>query len=227
MERSGIFEFTEEHGCLENADPGKVSQRACERGSQQLGTLGSGNHFIEVQQVAEIYNAQAAHVMGINEPGQVLVLIHTGSRGFGHQVCTDYVKLFDTVSKEYGITLPDRQLACAPVNSGEGQDYLVAMACAANFAWANRQCIAHWVRQSFQAILGIQPDELGMEQIYDVAHNMAKLEEHTVMAINSGFAYIEKGLRVPFRRNIKVFPVHIKISDSRLLFPGVWGVIHM
>lgn len=217
------IEFTEEHGCLENAGTGKVSQRACERGSQQLGTLGSGNHFVEVQQVAEIYNAQAARVMGIYELGQVLVLIHTGSRGFGHQVCTDYVRLFDTVSKKQGITLPDRQLACAPVNSDEGQDYLAAMACAANFAWANRQCIAHWVRQSFQAILGIQPDELGMEQVYDVAHNMAKLEEHTVDGDKLRVCVHRKGATRAFPPQHKDIPRAYQGIGQPVIIPGDMG----
>ena len=136
------------------ADPGKVSDRAKKRGMPQLGTLGSGNHFLEVQVVREIYDAEAASAMGITHAGQVLMLIHTGSRGLGHQVCDDYLRVMGEAVRRYGIVLPDRQLACAPVESEEGQDYLAAMACAANFAWANRTCIAHWVRDSFSQVFG-------------------------------------------------------------------------
>ncbi len=171
---------TEESGCIKGANPDKVSKKAKQRGIPQLGTLGSGNHFLEVAVVAEIYNRDAAKVMGINEVGQVLVWIHTGSRGFGHQVCTDYVALLGQAVKRYGISLPDRQLACAPVQSPEGKDYLEAMAGAANYAWTNRQCITHWTRESFMKVFGKSRKELGLEQIYDVAHNIAKIEQHTV-----------------------------------------------
>jgi len=171
---------TEEQGCLKRANPDKVSSRAKKRGVPQLGTLGSGNHFLEVDVVEEIYDQEAATAMGIIGHGQVLVLIHTGSRGFGHEVCSNYVSLLGEAVKRYDISLPDRQLACAPVNSPEGQDYLQAMACAANYAWTNRQCIAHWTRESFVKVFGKSQRELGMEQIYDVAHNIAKLEEHSI-----------------------------------------------
>jgi tRNA-splicing ligase RtcB len=171
---------TEENGSLKGANPDKVSSKAKSRGIPQLGTLGSGNHFLEVAVVDEIYNRDAARVMGIDDAGQVLVLIHTGSRGFGHQICTDYVALLGNSVKRYGINLPDRQLACAPVRSKEGQDYLAAMACAANYAWTNRQCITHWTRETFAQVFGKSWRELGMEQVYDVAHNIAKIEEHQV-----------------------------------------------
>ena len=146
------------------------------RGADQLGTLGSGNHFLEVQRVAKIIDPQAAEVFGLRQD-QVTVLIHSGSRGFGHQVCSDYVRTMDAVQARYRITLPDRQLACAPLSSPEGRRYLAAMACAANFAWGNRAVLAHRVRESIAAILGPNVAE-GTRQVYDVAHNVAKLETH-------------------------------------------------
>ncbi|MDD5648066.1 MAG: RtcB family protein, partial [Dehalococcoidia bacterium] len=148
------LDVTEEQGCMEMADPDKVSDRAKKRGMPQLGSLGSGNHFLEVQVVREIYDQTAAAAMGITREGQVLMMIHTGSRGLGHQVCDDYLRLMGGAVRKYEIALPDRQLACAPVQSDEGRDYLAAMACAANYAWANRLCIAHWVRESFTKVFG-------------------------------------------------------------------------
>lgn len=170
------IEHTESEGCLQGADPRTVSERARVRGAGQLGTLGSGNHFLEVQRVAKIMDPDAAAAFGLRND-QVTVLIHSGSRGFGHQVCTDYVRTMDAVQARYRITLPDRQLACAPLSSPEGQRYLAAMACAANFAWGNRAVLAHRVRESLAQILG--PDvAAGTRQVYDVAHNVAKLETH-------------------------------------------------
>ncbi|MFA5374960.1 MAG: RtcB family protein [Dehalococcoidia bacterium] len=174
------LEVTEEHGCMSGADPERVSARAKQRGAPQLGTLGSGNHFIEVQVVDEIYEAEIARAMGIMHVGQVFLLIHTGSRGLGYQVCDDYVKGMGSAVRKYGIELPDRQLACAPVTSPEGKDYYAAMACAANYAWTNRQCITHWARESFIQALKKSPVDLGMEMVYDVAHNIAKMEKHLV-----------------------------------------------
>jgi tRNA-splicing ligase RtcB (3'-phosphate/5'-hydroxy nucleic acid ligase) len=169
-------EHTESNGCLEGADPATVSERARVRGSDQLGTLGSGNHFLEMQRVAKVLDPEAADAFGLRQ-GQVAVLIHSGSRGFGHQVCSDYVHTMDTVQARYRITLPDRELACAPLSSPEGRRYLAAMACAANFAWGNRALLAHRVRQSVARILGPQmADET--RQVYDVAHNVAKREIH-------------------------------------------------
>ncbi len=146
------LEFAEEGGCLDGAEPDVVSEKAKKRGMPQSGTLGSGNHFLEVQVVEEIYEPATAQAFGIEEVGQILVLIHTGSRGFGYQVCDDYLKTMGAAVKKYNISLPDRQLACAPVNSPEGQAYLKAMACAANYAWTNRQCITHWTRECFQEV---------------------------------------------------------------------------
>jgi tRNA-splicing ligase RtcB len=169
-------EHTESNGCLEGADPTTVSERARVRGSDQLGTLGSGNHFLEVQRVAKVMDPRAADPFGLRQ-GQVAVLIHSGSRGFGHQVCSDYIRTMDAVQARYRITLPDRELGCAPLSSPEGRRYLAAMACAANFAWGNRAVLAHRVRESVARILGPQIAG-GTRQVYDVAHNVAKLEVH-------------------------------------------------
>jgi tRNA-splicing ligase RtcB len=168
---------TEEKGALPGADPSKVSQHAMERGYPQQGTLGAGNHFLEIQVIEKIYEPEAAKVFGLEE-GQVTVMIHCGSRGLGHQICTDYLRVIGKAMARYGIHVPDRQLACVPVNSKEGKDYSSAMACAANYAWANRQLIMHWVRETFQKELGMSPNELGMKLVYDVAHNIAKFETH-------------------------------------------------
>jgi tRNA-splicing ligase RtcB len=169
-------ERTESGGCLPGAEPDAVSQRAKERGRGQLGTMGSGNHFVEVQRVDLVLDLDAAGVFGL-VVGQVTVLIHSGSRGLGHQVCTDYVKLMDGVMRRYGIELPDRQLACCPASSPEGRSYLAAMAASANFAWANRQAIADAVRRSVARVLG-EAAASGARQVYDVAHNVAKVEEY-------------------------------------------------
>ncbi len=182
VERHGLgtaedLERTESGGRLPGADPRQVSERARARGAEQLGTMGSGNHFIEVQTVERILDARVADAFGLSE-GQVTILIHSGSRGFGHQICTDYVKRMDAAQRRYGIVLPDRQLACAPISSPEGKAYLEAMACAANFAWANRQTMAHRVREAVEDVIG--PKAAGQtRQVYDVAHNVAKLEPHS------------------------------------------------
>jgi tRNA-splicing ligase RtcB (3'-phosphate/5'-hydroxy nucleic acid ligase) len=167
---------TESEGRLPGADPGAVSERARQRGAGQLGTMGSGNHFVEVQRVEEVFDPRAAERYGLRE-GQVTVLIHSGSRGLGHQVCTDYVRRMDMTLAGHGIELPDRQLACAPASSPEGRDYLAAMAAAANFAWANRQSIANAVRGAVERVLGAAA-RAGTRQVYDVAHNVAKVERH-------------------------------------------------
>jgi tRNA-splicing ligase RtcB len=170
------LERTESDGRLPGSDPDAVSERARERGAGQLGTMGSGNHFVELQRVAGIFDATTARGYGLAED-QVTVLIHSGSRGLGHQVCTDYVKQMDAVMRRHGIELPDRQLACAPASSPEGRAYLAAMAAAANFAWANRQAIADLVRSAVAAVLGREAAE-GTRQVYDVAHNVAKVEHY-------------------------------------------------
>jgi tRNA-splicing ligase RtcB (3'-phosphate/5'-hydroxy nucleic acid ligase) len=181
VERHGIgtpedVEMTESRGRLEGADPGQVSERARSRGRDQLGTAGSGNHFVELQRVDELHDDAAAEAYGLG-PDRVVVLIHSGSRGLGHQVCTDFVKRMDAALGRYGIRLPDRQLSCAPVDSDDGRAYLGAMAAAANFAWANRHAIAHAVRAAVAEVLG-RDVAGGTRQVYDVAHNVAKLEQH-------------------------------------------------
>src|ERR671936_2074151 len=175
-ERPEDVERTESRGRLEDADPDAVSERAKQRGGGQLGTMGSGNHFVEVQHVDKVFDDEAAAAYGLRE-GQITVLIHSGSRGLGHQVCSDYVKQMDAVLANYGISLPDRQLSCAPASSPEGRAYLAAMAAAANFAWANRQEIANRVRASVARVLGKDAEE-GTRQVYDVAHNVAKPESY-------------------------------------------------
>jgi tRNA-splicing ligase RtcB (3'-phosphate/5'-hydroxy nucleic acid ligase) len=169
----------ESEGSLPGAALASVSAHARERGKRQLGSLGSGNHFLEVQTVEAVYDPQAAGALGLSE-GLVTVMIHTGSRGLGHQVCTDYLDITGKALRRYGITVPDRQLACAPVDSEEARAYLGAMRAAANFAFANRQVLAHWTREVFARTLGVAPGDLGMSAVYDVAHNIAKEEEHEV-----------------------------------------------
>jgi len=217
------LDVTEEGGCLSSADPSKVSDRAVKRGMPQAGTLGSGNHFLEIQVVKEIFDSQIASVLGITDIGQVLVLIHTGSRGLGHQICTDHLRILEQAVSKYGIKLPDRQLACAPVESREGQDYLGAMACAANYAWANRQCIAHWVRESFSEILGKSPEKLGMRQIYDVAHNIAKIEEHVINGRSVKVCVHRKGATRAFPAGHKDAPERYKEVGQPVLVPGDMG----
>jgi len=167
-------EHTESGGCLPGADPGAVSRRARDRGRSQLGTMGSGNHFVELEVVEEVFDQEAAAALGL-EKGRVALLIHTGSRGFGHQVCTDYVKRMDRAMEKHGIELPDRQLACAPFDSEAGRAYFGAMVSAANYAWCNRQIITHVARDTFRSELGADAE---LRLVYDVAHNIAKVEEH-------------------------------------------------
>ncbi|MHC1578470.1 MAG: RtcB family protein [Dehalococcoidia bacterium] len=214
---------TEEGGCLVGADPSKISDKAVKRGMPQAGTLGSGNHFLEVQVVKEIFDSRIASVMGITEIGQVLILIHTGSRGFGHQICTDHLRIMEQAVSKYGINLPDRQLACAPVESKEGQDYLAAMACAANYAWVNRQCIAHWARESFSRVFGKSPEALGMQQVYDVAHNIAKMEEHIIDGRKLKVCVHRKGATRAFPAGHKDIPGSYREVGQPVLVPGDMG----
>ena len=217
------LDATEENGCIKGADPSKISDRAIKRGMPQTGTLGSGNHFLEVQVVKEIFEPEIASVMGINAIGQILVLIHTGSRGFGHQVCTDHLRVMEEAASKYGIKLPDRQLACAPIESKDGKDYLAAMACAANYAWCNRQCIVHWVRESFSKIFNKSLDELGMGQVYDVAHNIAKIEEHMVEGQKLNLCVHRKGATRAFPPGHKDIPQRYKEIGQPVLIPGDMG----
>lgn len=217
------LQVTEEGGCLKGADPNKVSSKAKKRGIPQSGTLGSGNHFLEVQVVKEIYDKIAAEAMGINETGQVLFLIHTGSRGLGHQICDDYLRIMEEAVHRYGINLPDRELACAPTTSKEGKDYLAAMACAANYAWANRQCIAHWARETFVKVFGRSLDELGLEQIYDVAHNIAKIEEHNFNGQKITVCVHRKGATRALPPGHKDVPEIYQKVGQPVLIPGDMG----
>ncbi len=217
------LDVTEEGGCMKGAVPSKVSDKAMKRGMPQAGSLGSGNHFLEFQVVKEIFDSHIASVMGITELGQVLVLIHTGSRGFGHQVCTDHLRVMEQAVLKYGIKLPDRQLACAPIESKEGKDYLAAMACAANYAWCNRQCITHWVRETFSKVFGKSPEELDMRQIYDVAHNIAKIEEHMVDGRKINVCVHRKGATRAFPPNHQDIPQRYKEIGQPVLIPGDMG----
>jgi tRNA-splicing ligase RtcB len=217
------LDVTEGGGCFDGADPSKVSDKAIKRGMPQAGTLGSGNHFLEIQVVKKIFDSHTASIMGITDIGQILVLIHTGSRGFGHQICTDHLRIMEQAVSKYGIKLPDRQLACAPVESEEGQGYLAAMACAANYAWVNRQCIAHWVKESFSGIFGRSPEELGMRQIYDVAHNIAKIEEHTIDGRTLKVCVHRKGATRAFPAGHKDTPKRYKEIGQPVLVPGDMG----
>ena len=217
------IEVTEEKGCVKGANPEKVSFRARQRGAPQLGTLGSGNHFLEIQVVKEIYDPEAAKAMGIEDTGQVLLLIHTGSRGFGHQICDDYLRIMAEAVRKYGIELPDRQLACAPIESKEGKDYLSAMACAANYAWTNRQCITHWVREAIASTLGKSYDKLGIQQIYDVAHNIAKIEEHVVNGKKLTLCVHRKGATRAFPPGHDALPHKYREIGQPVLIPGDMG----
>jgi tRNA-splicing ligase RtcB len=215
------LEFTEEHGCLRGADPDRVSDRAKKRGVPQLGTLGSGNHFLEIQVVTDIFDPAAAATFGVEQKGQVLILIHTGSRGLGYQVCDDYLKTMGTAVKKYGIELPDRQLACAPVKSEEGEAYIAAMACAANYAWANRQCITHWTRQTLSKIFGIEPSELRL--VYDIAHNIAKIEKHKVGGKELPLCVHRKGATRAFPASHPDVPAAYRDTGQPVLIPGDMG----
>jgi tRNA-splicing ligase RtcB len=189
----------------------------------QLGTLGSGNHFLEVAVVDEIYEPEIAAVMGIDRPGQVMLYVHCGSRGLGHQVADDYIKEMVRAMTKYGIEVPDRQLACAPVKSPEGQSYLGAMRCAANYAWANRQCITHWVREAFCRSLGIGEKEAGLELIYDVTHNIAKIEEHEVEGKKQRLCVHRKGATRAFPAGHPGVPEQYASVGQPILIPGDMG----
>jgi len=174
------LERIEDYGCIEHADPSKVSDKAISRGLNQIGTLGSGNHYLEIQYAGKIFDKEVAKKFGIVSEDQICIMVHCGSRGFGHQIATDYLKIFNSVMPKYGITVRDRELACAPFKSPEGQDYYKAMACAANMAFVNRQVILHRIRECFSKIFEKTPEEMEMHLVYDVAHNIAKLEDHTL-----------------------------------------------
>jgi tRNA-splicing ligase RtcB len=214
--------FTEEHGKLENADPSAVSGRAIERGLDQAGTLGSGNHFLEIDVVENIYDKPAADAFGIFK-GQIVILIHTGSRGLGYQICDDYLKLLLKEEKEFGFNLPDKQLACAPVKSAAGQDYLSAMKCAANFAWNNRQIIMHLAKKCLMKTLDISESELGFKLVYDVCHNIAKIEEHQIDGIKRKVCVHRKGATRSFPAGSLEIPEAYRSVGQPVLIPGDMG----
>ncbi|MEO0085796.1 MAG: RtcB family protein [candidate division WOR-3 bacterium] len=216
------LEFTEENGEMAGADLAGVSPRALERGMPQLGTLGAGNHFLEIQEVVEVFDTAAAEALGIHR-GQVTVMIHTGSRGLGYQICDDNVKVLGAAARKYGIELVDRQLACAPVGSAEGRRYFGAMVCAANYAWANRQAIAHWVREAFEQVLGLTAERLGMTQVYDVAHNIAKIEEHEVRGRQVRLCVHRKGATRAFGPGHPALPQKYRELGQPVLIPGDMG----
>jgi tRNA-splicing ligase RtcB len=216
------LEYTEERGGLKSADPNVVSSRAFTRGKRQLGTLGSGNHFLEVQKVDRIFDQEASKTMGLEED-QITIMIHSGSRGLGHQVCDDFLREWSNIPQKYGFQLPDRQLVCAPVNSKDGQRYLAAMACAANYAWANRQCLMHWTREVFQNFFSMSADELGLELIYDVAHNMAKLEEHVVNGVTKKLCVHRKGATRAFPPGHPEIPAKYQPIGQPVIIPGDMG----
>jgi tRNA-splicing ligase RtcB len=216
------LERTEENGCLEGADAGKVSDRALKRGLDQVGTLGAGNHFIEVDVVEAIFEQKAAGRMGLF-PGQVVVQIHCGSRGFGHQICTDYVRRFQQVVHEYGIQLPDRELVCAPLSSPEGQDYLAAMKAAANYAFANRQVLTFHIRRSFEQVLAGKVSNHSVYQVYDIAHNMAKIEDHQVDGRRMAVCVHRKGATRAFGPGSPVLPQVYRDIGQPVLVPGSMG----
>jgi tRNA-splicing ligase RtcB len=216
------LEHTEENGRITGADARKVSERALKRGLEQIGTLGSGNHFIEVDFVEELFDDQAAKSMGLF-PGQIVVQIHCGSRGFGHQVCSDYVKQFQPLVHRYGIELPDRELVCAPLSSPEGRDYLAAMSAAANYAFVNRQVLTHLIRQSFELTLAGKVRNHHVYQIYDIAHNMAKIEEHQIDGRAVKLCVHRKGATRAFGPGSAVLPDKYRTIGQPVLVPGSMG----
>lgn len=214
---------TEDNGCIEGVDPSQVTKKAKERGVPQLGTLGSGNHFLEIGIIDEIRDKDVAKAMGVEAIGQIVILIHCGSRGLGHQVAEDYIRIMVSSLGRHSIEVPDRQLACAPVNSQEGRAYLSAMRGAANYAWANRQCITHWVRESVTSVMKRSEKETGMDLIYDVAHNIAKIEEHTVNGIKQTLCVHRKGATRAFPPGHPSLPAQYGQIGQPVLIPGDMG----
>lgn len=214
--------FLEESGCIESADPGLVSDRAFERGRGQLGTLGSGNHFAEIQYVAEIYDPAAADALGLF-PDQITVSIHSGSRGLGHQVCSDHLQVMLSAARRYGIELPDRQLCCAPIDSAEGKSYLAAMGAAANYAFANRQVMTYWTRESFAKSLGMGPRDLDLSVVYDVCHNIAKFETFDIDGQQRRLCVHRKGATRAYPPGHPKTPAPYAEVGQPVLIPGDMG----
>lgn len=218
----GDLEFTESQGCLPGADPDKLSKRSFDRGREQLGTLGAGNHFLEIQKVVEMYDLKTAGAFGI-EKDQIVVMIHSGSRGLGFQTCEDQVDIMLRAMPKYGINIPDRQLACCPIESPEGRDYLAAMACSANYAWANRQCLMHLVRQSFERVFRTSAEKLGMSLLYDVAHNIAKFETHQYNGKSIKLCVHRKGATRAFGPGHRELPERYRPYGQPVIIPGDMG----
>ena len=215
-------EFLEENGCIEGARPDLVSDRAYQRGRSQLGSLGSGNHFAEIQYVAEIYDEVAAAALGLFQD-QVTLTIHSGSRGLGHQVCSDHLRVMVEAAARYGIELPDRQLCCAPLQSPEGRDYLGAMSAAANFAFANRQVMAHWARESFMQALSLGPSQAGLTVVYDVCHNIAKFETFEIEGRSRRLCVHRKGATRAYPPGHPQTPEAYREVGQPVLIPGDMG----
>jgi tRNA-splicing ligase RtcB len=216
------LERTEESGCLAGADASKVSQKAKDRGLQQLGSLGSGNHFLEIDEVVEVLDEEVARVFGLRQ-GCIAVQVHCGSRGLGHQVCTDYVRSLQKSISKYGIELPDRELVCAPFESPEGQDYFAAMAASANFAWTNRHVIAHWVRDAFQQVLAGKLRSWQLRQVYDVAHNIGKVERYSIDGRQVRLVIHRKGATRAFGPSAHDLPQKYRGVGQPVLVPGSMG----
>jgi tRNA-splicing ligase RtcB len=213
------LDVTEEHGCMKDADPRFVSDKAVKRGLGQVGSLGSGNHFIEVDVVEKVYDGNAAKTFGLEE-GQITVTVHCGSRGCGHQIATDHLQIMERYVRENRIELPDRQLACAPLSSREGDSYYKAMSCGANYAWANRQMITHWIRQSFEKVMNTSAESMGMHMVYDVAHNIAKKEEHNVEGKRTDVLVHRKGATRAFPAGHKDVPQIYRNAGQPVIVPG-------
>ncbi|MHA1410013.1 MAG: RtcB family protein [Candidatus Odinarchaeia archaeon] len=213
----------EENGQMKNADPDKITKRAKERGKSQIGSLGSGNHFLEIQTVGEIYNPAVAKRFGITSKNQITVMIHTGSRGLGHETCSEYLRILEKAMHKYNIKVPDRELACAPNKSREAEDYFSAMSGAANFAWANRQMITHWVRDVFKQVFKTDPEDLEMKLVYDVAHNIAKIEEHIVDGKKVKAYVHRKGATRAFPPEHPSVPAEYRSVGQPVLLPGTMG----
>ncbi len=216
------LEHIEEGGCIEGANPDQVSEKAMERGRAQLGTVGSGNHFVEVGYVAEVFDESIARTLGLWKD-QITILVHTGSRGLGHQVCDDYIRVMLDAARTYQIELPDPQLCCAPVASPEGERYLQAMACAANYAFTNRQMISHWVRETFEQVFQKSPKDLQLDLVYDVCHNIAKIETHTVNGERKKVCVHRKGATRAFPPNHRDIPQDYQSVGQPVLIPGDMG----
>jgi tRNA-splicing ligase RtcB len=213
---------TEENGCLEGADPGHVSKKAKERGRAQIGTLGAGNHFIEVDVVEQVFDDRAANAMGLVE-GNLVLQIHCGSRGFGHQICTDYVRDFQGAVRRYNIKLPDRELVCAPLDSPEGKNYLAAMRSAANYAFVNRQVLAHYARRAFEETLAGKVNNWHLYQVYDIAHNMGKVETHEIEGQRLKVCVHRKGATRAFGPGFEGLPEEYRKIGQPVLVPGSMG----